>query len=51
MKISPAHLSEGYLFGKLQFNGVFHGFIFLFDYALREPSPWGEGGGLPTDEG
>ncbi len=25
--------------------------IFLFDVALREPSPWGEGGGLPTDEG
>ena len=26
----------------MQFIGVFHGFKFLFDYALRKASPWGE---------
>ena len=41
----------GVRIGKLQFIGVFHGIKFLINYALREPSPRGEGGGLPTDEG
>ena len=30
---------------------ISHGYKFPLKFALREPSPSGEGGGLPTDEG
>ena len=36
---------------KLQFIGEFHGFKLLFNYALREASPWGEAPAFAGDEG